>query len=84
MAAKQIDRANLPEKACKFCVWCHGQGDARQCRYNPPRATGFPIVKPHHWCSKYEPNDILIDAEISRKNAQAAKDLEIEKALNPK
>lgn len=82
--ATEKDTANLPKKACKFCVWSAGSGKARECRYNPPRATGFPRVKHDDYCSKYEPDDILIDVEIRRKAEEADKALKIQKALNPK
>ncbi|NBW21627.1 MAG: hypothetical protein EBR82_78090 [Caulobacteraceae bacterium] len=78
------DSKQLPPKACKFCCFSAGGGKARECRYNPPRSTGFPRVRHDDWCSKYEANDHLIDAEILRKAAEAQKKLEIEKALNPK
>jgi hypothetical protein len=78
------DGKQLPPKACKFCSWTSGGGKNRECRYSPPRATGFPKVRHDDWCSKYEPNDHLIDAEILRKSAETAKKLAIEKALNPK
>ena len=75
------DTANLPKKACKFCVWSAGAGKARECRYNPPRATGFPRVRHDDYCSKYQGDDILIDLEIKRKAEEDQKALEIKKAL---
>ena len=82
--ATKVELSQIPAKACKFCQYCAGSGKARVCRYNPPRATGFPRVAHDDWCSKYTASDVLIDAEIARKAADAKKAAEIEKALNPK
>lgn len=78
------DKQQIPPKACKFCCFAAGGGKARVCRYNPPRATGFPRVRHDDWCSKYKPNNVLIDAEIDRKAQAAQKALDIQKRLNPK
>ena len=80
----QDDGQQLPPKACKLCKFTSGEGKARECRYNPPRSTGFPRVRHDDWCSKYQPDDHLIEAEIQRKAAETEKKLAIEKALNPK
>lgn len=78
------DKQQIPPKACKFCVWGAGSGKTRECRYNPPRATGFPRIRHDDYCSKYKADHVLIDAEIDRKAQAAQKALEIQKALNPK
>lgn len=83
MPAK-ADQSQIPSKACKFCQFCAGSGKARFCRYNPPRATGFPRVAHDDWCHKYKPNEVLIEAEIAKKAEAAQKAIEIQRALNPK
>lgn len=84
MPSDPSDKEQLPPKACKFCCFAAGGGKARECRYSPPRATGFPRVRYDDWCSKYTPNEHLIQAEIERKAIAAQKALDIQKALNPK
>lgn len=82
--AEEATKRQIPPAACKFCRWSRGEGKARECRYNPPRSTGFPRVKHDDFCSKYDADDFLIDAEIKRKAKDAEKRLAIQKALNPK
>jgi len=74
----------MPPMACKFCKWCAGEGEARRCRYSPPRATGFPRVGPNDFCSKFQADEGIIKSEIERRALHNKKKAEIAKALNPK
>lgn len=60
------------KKACKFCQHCKKTEGAYECRYNPPRPTGFPRVKWNDWCRCYAPDRELIE----KHNAQRAKEKE--------
>lgn len=37
---------------CRQCRYVMFSGGKLECRVNPPKRKGFPIVKPEQWCAK--------------------------------
>lgn len=81
-----INPADMPNKACKFCVHCKRteKGGIYQCRYNPPRAGGFPLVKWNDWCRCYAPDESYIKKHLDQKAKEKQRFEEVKKSLERK
>jgi len=45
------------KRACKLCIHCkRSSGAIHQCRYHPPKQSGFPQVRSFDWCRCFYPD----------------------------
>lgn len=71
-------------KACKFCLHCKKSEGAYECRYNPPRPTGFPRVRHNDWCRCYTPDKKFIEKYAEKKAKEKERLEEARKAFERK